>query len=152
MSYHRSVTETEGLKVAGGLYEFLRNEVSPGMIARRTGRVLLRIVHDLGPKNRVLLAKRNRLQSKIHGWYRTNSAPVDLVAYRVFLRQIGYLVPEASDLKIQTSNLGPEIASVAGPQLVVLVMSLRPVRRTARHDEEYRQDGIMTRSAARPST
>lgn len=68
---------------------------------------------------------------------------MDLEVYRVFLRQIGYLVPEGSDLKIQTSNVGPEIDSVAGPQLVVPVMSLRPGRRTARHGEEYHQDGIM---------
>ncbi|MFP3541763.1 malate synthase G, partial [Pseudomonas sp. SIMBA_044] len=71
------------------------------------------------------LAKRDRLQAEIDGWYRKNGAPVDMEAYEAFLRQIGYLLPEGSDFTVSTSNVDAEIASIAGPQLVVPVMNAR---------------------------
>ena len=83
------------------------------------------IVHDLAPKNRALLAKRDAMQEKIDAWYRDNGAPIDMEAYKAFLKEIGYLVPEGPAFTVSTENVDPEIAIVAGPQLVVPVMNAR---------------------------
>ena len=84
------------------------------------------IVHELGPKNRALLAKRDDLQRKIDDWHKARAGqPHDAVAYRAFLNDIGYLVPEGPDFQIETSNVDPEIADVPGPQLVVPIMNAR---------------------------
>ena len=80
---------------------------------------------DLAPKNRALLAKRDAIQEKIDAWHRENGAPTDLAAYEGFLRSIGYLVPEGPDFKVTTENVDAEIATIAGPQLVVPVMNAR---------------------------
>jgi malate synthase len=83
------------------------------------------IIHDLAPKNRALLEKRDVFQTKLDEWYRQNGAPNDLAAYEVFLRDIGYLLPEGPDFSVSTENVDPEIAVIAGPQLVVPVMNAR---------------------------
>ncbi|TIX61429.1 MAG: malate synthase G, partial [Mesorhizobium sp.] len=83
------------------------------------------IVHDLAPKNRALLAKRDAMQEKLDAWYRQNGAPLDMSTYRAFLEEIGYLVPEGPAFSVSTDNVDPEIAVVAGPQLVVPVMNAR---------------------------
>ena len=83
------------------------------------------IVHDLAPKNRALLAKREALQDEIDRWHRDNGAPSDLAAYKKFLQEIGYLLPEGPAFQVATENVDPEIAVVAGPQLVVPVMNAR---------------------------
>ena len=82
-------------------------------------------VADLAPKNRALLAKRDALQAKLDAWYRENGAPADMDAYKDFLREIGYLLPEGPAFQVETSNVDPEIAAVAGPQLVVPIMNAR---------------------------
>jgi len=122
-----SRVEKHGLQIEAVLYDFLVKEALPGLQvdAETFFAGFSEIVHDLAPKNRELLAKRDKLQAEIDGWYRKNGAPVDLDAYQAFLRQIGYLLPEGSDFRVSTSNVDAEIASIAGPQLVVPVMNAR---------------------------
>jgi malate synthase len=119
--------EIAGLRVAGELFSFIADEALPG-----TGIAELDfwhrfsdIVHQLGPKNRSLLAKRDALQEKLDKWYQQHGAPLDMEAYKTFLREIGYLIEEGPDFAVTTRDTDPEIASVAGPQLVVPVMNAR---------------------------
>lgn len=120
-------TEKAGLSIDSALYDFLVNEALPGtgVDAERYFADFSAIVHDLAPENRALLAKRDALQEKIDAWYRKNGAPSDMAAYEAFLREIGYLLPEGGEVKVTTQNVDPEIAVVAGPQLVVPVMNAR---------------------------
>ena len=84
------------------------------------------IIHDLGPQNRALLARRATLQTQIDDWHiARRGQPHDPGAYEGYLRQIGYLVPEGPDFTIQTANVDPEIALIPGPQLVVPIMNAR---------------------------
>ncbi len=84
------------------------------------------IVRDLGPKNRALLAERNRLQAVIDRWFRDrHGEPLDVVAYEAFLREIGYLLPEPEGVRAETAGLDDEIAHIAGPQLVVPLTNAR---------------------------
>ncbi|CAN7276739.1 malate synthase G [Pararhizobium sp. LjRoot238] len=119
--------EKNGLAIDAGLHEFLVSEALPGtgIDADRFYSAFSQIVHELAPKNRVLLAKRDALQEKLDNWYRQNGAPVDMAAYESFLKEIGYLLPEGPDFSVSTSNVDPEIAIIAGPQLVVPVMNAR---------------------------
>lgn len=116
-----------GLSIDKRLYDFVVTEVIPntGVEADAFFAGFSKIVHELAPKNRSLLAKRDDLQAQIDAWYRKNGAPSDLGAYESFLRDIGYLLPEGPDFKIETANVDPEISSIAGPQLVVPVMNAR---------------------------
>lgn len=119
--------EAHGLSIDKRLYDFIVSQAIPGtqVDADAFFAGFSRIVHDLAPKNRALLAKRDDLQAQIDAWYRENGAPSDLGAYESFLRDIGYLLPEGPDFKIETANVDPEISSIAGPQLVVPVMNAR---------------------------
>jgi malate synthase len=119
--------EIAGLSIDSALHEFIVAEALPGtgVDADHFFSEFSALVHDLAPENRALLAKRDALQEKIDGWYRDNGAPVDMAAYEAFLREIGYLLPEGDDFKVSTENVDPEIASLAGPQLVVPVMNAR---------------------------
>ena len=84
------------------------------------------LAHDLGPKNRALLAEREEMQGKIDAWHRAHKAGGDTRdAYFGFLREIGYLLPEGNDFQIDTTNVDPEIAKTPGPQLVVPVTNAR---------------------------
>ena len=117
-----------GLKVARVWHDFIETEALPGTgvtpAAFWSG--LDRVVHNLAPKNRALLEKRGTLQAKINDWHRSHKAkPLDMAAYKAFLSEIGYLVPEGPDFKVDTANVDIEIASLAGPQLVVPVMNAR---------------------------
>src|SRR5690606_25545169 len=84
------------------------------------------LVHDLAPRNRALLAERERLQGELDAWHRANPGPVaDMAAYQAFLESIGYLLPQPDQVEVGTSNVDSEIAVQAGPQLVVPVMNAR---------------------------
>ncbi|MGB8293254.1 malate synthase G [Rhizobium ruizarguesonis] len=122
-----SRVDKNGLAIETVLHDFLVKEVLPGLAvdADKFFADFSDIVHDLAPKNRALLAKRNELQVKIDDWYRRHGAPADMDEYQSFLREIGYLLPEGSDFQVSTDNVDPEIASIAGPQLVVPVMIAR---------------------------
>ncbi|MGO7530711.1 malate synthase G [Rhizobium leguminosarum] len=122
-----SRVDKNGLAIETVLHDFLVKEVLPGLAvdADKFFADLSAVVHDLAPKNRALLAKRDELQVKINDWYRRHGAPADMDDYQSFLRDIGYLLPEGSDFQVSTENVDPEIASIAGPQLVVPVMNAR---------------------------
>ena len=119
--------EIAGLQIARALHDFVVDEALPGtgVAADAFWNGFSSIVHDLAPKNRALLAKRDAIQEQIDSWYRSNGAPVDMEAYKSFLKEIGYLVPEGPTFSVATENVDPEIAVVAGPQLVVPVMNAR---------------------------
>ncbi|TIO34968.1 malate synthase G [Mesorhizobium sp.] len=119
--------EIAGLQIARELHDFIVNEALPGtgIAADAFWTGFAAIVGDLAPKNRALLEKRDALQASIDRWYRDNGAPVDMEAYKNFLKEIGYLVPEGPAFSVATANVDPEIALVAGPQLVVPVMNAR---------------------------
>jgi malate synthase len=117
-----------GLKVAKILHDFVVNEVIPGtgIEAASFWRGLDRIVHDFALRNRALLRKRDALQAKIDDWYRgRRGQPPDEAGHKAFLADIGYLAPEGPAFKVDTANVDEEIASIAGPQLVVPVSNAR---------------------------
>ena len=119
--------EKNGLKISADLHDFIVNEAMPGTGVEADGffEAFGQAVSDLAPKNRALLAKRDALQEKIDAWYRENGAPVDMAVYKDFLTSIGYLLPEGGPVQVSTENVDPEIALIAGPQLVVPVMNAR---------------------------
>jgi malate synthase len=117
-----------GLGVAAGLRDFIENEALPGsgVDAARFWTSLDAILRDWAPRNAELLAKRDALQAQIDAWHRANPArPVDLPAYKAFLTEIGYLLPEPADFQVGTTDVDAEIAQLAGPQLVVPVSNAR---------------------------
>jgi malate synthase len=117
-----------GLQVDRGLKDFVDDEVLPetGVMPDAFWSGLDGIVRDLAPINRELLATRDRLQAEIDAWHRKERGGArDLAAYKSFLRSIGYLLPEGPDFSVTTANVDPEIAEIAGPQLVVPVMNAR---------------------------
>ena len=114
--------EIGGLGVAKCLHDLVNDEIAPGTGVRPEAfwRSLANIVRDLGPKNRALLDRRDRLQAQLDAWHAERTArPVDPVEYRAFLESIGYLLPAGEDFRIETANVDDEIAFIAGPQLVV---------------------------------
>lgn len=120
--------EIENLRVAPALAEFLEKEAIAGtnVSVEAFWKGFSAIVHDLAPKNRSLLAKRDEMQAQIDAWYKANRDRAYTQAeYQDFLKEIGYLLPEGEDFKVSTSNVDPEIAELAGPQLVVPVMNAR---------------------------
>jgi len=117
-----------GLRVAECLVSLIRDECTPGTAVepRAFWDSLGNIVRDLGPQNKRLLERRDDLQQRIDQWYAAHpERPVDTAAMRSFLEEIGYLAPEGDDFQTSTENVDPEIAVVAGPQLVVPVNNAR---------------------------
>ncbi|MGE9774213.1 malate synthase G [Acinetobacter baumannii] len=113
------------LAIAKELYDFIENEALPGsgLDSETYWKNFEQVVVDLSPKNKALLAKRDELQAKIDEWHRNNK--FELGAYKAFLTEIGYLLPEVEDFQITTENVDEEIALLAGPQLVVPVRNAR---------------------------
>jgi malate synthase len=117
-----------GLQVAKELYDFINTEALPGtgVEVEQFWSRFDSIVHDLAPRNRELLAKRDALQAQIDAWHRDNRGTAfSFDAYKSFLQEIGYLLPEGEDFTATTENVDPEMATMAGPQLVVPVMNAR---------------------------
>ena len=117
-----------GLQVAKVLFDFVNNEAIPGtgVTADQFWAGADKVIHDLAPKNKALLAKRDDFQARIDTWHQTHAGQAhDPVAYKAFLQDIGYLLPEAADFQASTQNVDDEIARMAGPQLVVPVMNAR---------------------------
>ena len=117
-----------GLQVARPLHDFVNAEAIPGtgIDAAAFWRGLDALIAELAPRNRALLDERDALQCRIDAWHLDNRGrPIDPAAYSAFLREIGYLQPEPADFSIGTGNVDPEIAAIAGPQLVVPVTNAR---------------------------
>jgi malate synthase len=121
-------TTRAGIEVDTALAEFLETEVL-GPLGRDAGEFWSGCAELLGafvPRNRALLARREELQTRIDDWHRERAGqPHDAAAYRAFLTEIGYLVPEPGAFTIGTENVDPEIATMAGPQLVVPILNAR---------------------------
>ncbi|MCV7400743.1 malate synthase G [Mycobacterium fragae] len=116
------------LRVARVLYDFINTEALPGTDIDPDSfwAGVDKVVTDLTPRNQELLARRDELQAQIDKWHRHHVIePIDPEAYRQFLTEIGYLVPEPDDFTITTSGVDPEITTTAGPQLVVPVTNAR---------------------------
>ena len=115
------------LSVAAELDAFVRDEAAPGTGV--TPDVFWAGVEGLlvehAPKNRALLARRDELQARLDDWHRVHPGQPDPEAYQAFLRQIGYIEPERADIRAETANVDPEIATMAGPQLVVPLTNAR---------------------------
>ncbi len=116
------------LQVAKVLFDFVNNEAIPGtgIAAEKFWAGAEAVINDLAPKSRALLAKRDQLQAQIDAWHQARQGQAhDPVAYKAFLAEIGYLLPEPADFQATTQNVDEEIARLAGPQLVVPVMNAR---------------------------
>jgi malate synthase len=126
--------EIAGLKVDAALAAFVENEVlAPlGRDVAQFWEGLAALTGQFAPRNHALLAKRDDLQAQIDAWHSARAGqPWDSAAYRAFLTEIGYLVPEPGDFAITTTNVDAEIAAMAGPQLVVPVLNARFVLNAA---------------------
>lgn len=111
-----------GLQIAEELALFVESRAldGTGIVADTLWEGLASILKQFAPQNRALLAKRDDLQAKIDAWHRAHPGPIsDMQGYQSFLREIGYLVPEPAPFAVGTQNVDPEIATMAGPQLVV---------------------------------
>ena len=119
--------EHSGLQIAEVLYTLVNDEIAPGtgISTDDFWSAFAAILRDLAPRNRELLAKRDELQQKIDDWHRNNQSAFDAAAYKQFLSDIGYLLPEPEDFSVATENVDTEIARLAGPQLVVPIMNAR---------------------------
>ena len=120
--------EKAGLKVDAALAAFVEGQVlAPlGQDAGAFWTGFAALLDRFVPVNRALLAKREDLQSQIDAWHLARAGkPIDMAEYQAFLREIGYLVPEPAPFTIGTQNVDPEIATMAGPQLVVPVLNAR---------------------------
>jgi malate synthase len=120
----------DGLQVATSLHRFIADEALPAAGISLTGTAfwagVAEIVADLTPVNRRLLRRRDDLQATIDSWHRANAGqPHDVPRYRTFLEEVGYLVPGPGPFQVGTEGVDPEIAKVAGPQLVVPVTNAR---------------------------
>lgn len=114
------------LQVAQPLYDFINNEVLPdtGIELEQFWAGFNSIIKDFASENKALLAKRDSLQTQIDNWHKQHTN-FELQSYKSFLMEIGYLLPEVADFNATTENVDPEMALMAGPQLVVPVMNAR---------------------------
>lgn len=116
------------LEIATVLHDLVEKEIAPGtgVDTAHFWSELEKILTDLVPKNKALLAKRDEIQTRIDAWHQARKGqPINMDEYKAFLSEIGYLLPEGDDFEVTTQNVDAEIATVAGPQLVVPVMNAR---------------------------
>jgi malate synthase len=116
------------LHIAPCLYEFVNHEVLPGLPIKRDDfwQNFSTLVEKLAPINKQLLVTRDQLQAKIDNWHQQNQGnKFNFTQYKNFLTEIGYLTKKIEDFQISTNNVDAEIATMAGPQLVVPVMNAR---------------------------
>ena len=150
--------EKNGLHVAAELQTFIDTELLPaiGVSAETFWPGFAGLVNDLAPKNAALLAKRDAIQLKMDAWHAAHPGPIqDMAAYQAFLSDIGYLVPDPGKVQATTANVDAELATQAGPQLVVPILNARYALNAANarwgslYDALYGTD-ILSAPAARP--
>ncbi|WP_326914411.1 malate synthase G [Sphingopyxis chilensis] len=120
--------DRSGLSVDSRLAVFIEQRALPGtgLDAAKFWRDFADLLGRFAPENAALLAKREDLQTQIDAWHQAREGQAhDPAAYQVFLREIGYFVPEPAPFKVGTQNVDPEIATMAGPQLVVPALNAR---------------------------
>ncbi|RKF22459.1 malate synthase G [Altericroceibacterium spongiae] len=122
-----SKTNKSGLMVADALIRFIEDRALPGtgVEAEHFWAGMADIFTRFAPENASLLAIRARMEQQIDNWHRKAGGPGDAEEYRSFLREIGYLVPEPDSFAIASGNVDAEIATIAGPQLVVPILNTR---------------------------
>ena len=123
-----SITEKNGLKINTKLFDFVNNEIIPGtnIKSEEFWNNFGNIIHELAPINKKLIQKRENIQKKIDDWHKKNKGKeLDKKEYLEFLKSISYIVEEKNEFKIETANVDDEIATIAGPQLVVPVDNAR---------------------------
>ena len=149
-----------GLRIAAQLVEFTESRALAGTViaADTLWQGLTDILDRFVPQNRMLLAKRDDIQAQLDAWHRTHPGPItDMTASQAFLRDIGYLVPEPAPFSIGTQNVDPEIAVMAGSQLVVpslndrFVLNAANARWGSLYDALYGTD-VLPAPAARPGS
>lgn len=116
------------LEIAKVLHDLVVDKIAPGtgINPEHFWSELDSIANDLMPKNQALLAKRDELQAKIDAWHQARQgSAIDMAEYKAFLIELGYLLPEGDAFSIDTANVDAEIATIAGPQLVVPVKNAR---------------------------
>jgi malate synthase G len=120
--------ERSGLQVDTGLANFIENEVlAPIRLdAPNFWNGFAALVGEMAPRNRALLERRDQLQGEIDAWHRARAgAHIDQAEYQAFLKSIGYIIDEPGEFTIATKGVDPEVATMAGPQLVVPVLNAR---------------------------
>ncbi|HEY4252146.1 MAG TPA: malate synthase G [Roseomonas sp.] len=149
---------SKGLTVAPSLRAFIETAALPGtgVDAARFWTALEAILRELAPANAALLGRRDALQAEIDAWHHANPArPVDAAAYTAMLQRIGYLLPEPEDFHVGTTDVDAEIATIAGPQLVVPVNNARYALNAANarwgslYDALYGTDALAPPTTAR---
>jgi malate synthase len=145
------------LKVAANLKRFVDEDVLPGtgLDPEVFWADFDSLIHDLAPLNRELLVERDRLQTQLDAWHKSNSGPVtDMPAYIAFLDAIGYLQPVPAEVKVSTSKVDIEVSEQAGPQLVVPAANARYALNAANarwgslYDALYGTDAISSDNGA----
>jgi malate synthase len=146
------MVEKAGLQVARELAEFIEERALPGtgLDAAALWRGVAEIFASFTPRNRALLAKRDQIQAQIDAWHDARAGqPLDMASYKAFLSEIGYLLPEPAPFQVTTANVDGEIATMAGPQLVVPMLNARFLLNAANarwgslYDALYGTDAIM---------
>ena len=119
--------EHSGIKIAEVIYKLVNDDICPGTGIEPTQfwKDFASIIDEFAVKNSALLDKRDRFQSQIDQWHRSNRDHFNFDHYKDFLIDIGYLLPEADDFQISPQNVDDEVALQAGPQLVVPIMNAR---------------------------
>ena len=123
-----SFIEKKGLKISSILFDFVNKEIIPGTDIQtdKFWDGFEKTVHELAPINKRLIEKRETIQKQIDNWHKKNKGKeLNKKEYTEFLKSISYIVEEKEDFNIETTNVDSEIASIAGPQLVVPVDSAR---------------------------
>ncbi len=123
-----SITEKNGLKINKKLFEFVNNEIIPGtnIKSEEFWASFEKVVHELAPINKNLIQKRENIQKKIDEWHKKNKGKeLNKKEYLEFLKSISYIIEEKDKFNIETADVDDEIATIAGPQLVVPVDNAR---------------------------
>ena len=119
--------QTGGLDVAAPLHRFVEEEALPGtgLESAMFWDGVAAVINDLAPRNAELLAKREEIQAQLDTWHREHPGTPDAGEYTAFLREIGYLLDEPAEVAVSTSGVDDEVATIAGPQLVVPLLNAR---------------------------